>query len=146
MAVKPNYFWDEKTGVMICEIEYQGNTFKGMAVCHEDDADFKSELVGSNLAYERAYIKLFKYLKKTEKARLDVLLNVYNSMAQSYRFNPDSFEAKILKKNIHRTEQVVNALNDTIKEMNDSVRPQIDRYEDFFKKVRLKRERATRPN
>lgn len=146
MAIKPNYFWDEETGVMLCEIEYRGNTFKGIAVCHEDDADFKSELVGSDLAYERAYIKLFKYLKKSEKARLDVLLNVYNSMAQSYRFNPDSFEAKMLKKSIYRTEQVIKGLGDTIKEMNTSVRDQIKKYDDFFNKVRLKRERATRPN
>lgn len=45
-------------------VTYRGQQYVGISICHPDDADFRSELVGCNIAHMRAIKKAIKDQKE----------------------------------------------------------------------------------
>ena len=94
---KPQFMWDEKTGVAVCILQGEYGTFSGEASCHPDDQDMMSEKVGCEIAYSRAMIESLLHIKNNIiKPSLGSLKQLQYSMKHSKKFNPKSYETKML--------------------------------------------------
>ena len=94
---QPKFIYGEEKGMSICKLETKYGLFVGKAKCHPDDFDMKSEKVGCEIAYSRAAIKSLKYERECIiKPSLKSLKQLYYSMKHSKKFNPKSYEAKML--------------------------------------------------
>lgn len=110
MNKQPEYFWNEDNGIAFCTIYYNEYSFTGEAQCHPDDRDMMSKLTGQTIAEYRATIKYLRFVRDCElKPRLKALKQLYYSMNYSKYFDPKSYEAKMLYRQI-------NILKDDLKE------------------------------
>ena len=98
------YKWDPETHTATCIFTIDGVEYRGYAVCHPDDLDFESEKTGCFIAIMRAQIKICQdYIKNNLKPRLKALNQLYYSMNRSNKFNPNSYENKMLQRQIQLT-------------------------------------------
>lgn len=133
---KTIYTWDEGAGVATCRIPYNHSEYVGIAVCHPDDEDFKSELIGSELAYSRACIKVLQAIKNEKRAQLHVLNELYNSLNPSPKFNPDSFEAKMMRKKMDEVHLDMDVAKECIETIRKDIHESIGSAEEFYQKIR----------
>ena len=100
---KQKFDWDPDIRMATCEIDMKDDgVFVGTAFCHEDDMDMCSELTGQTIAYFRASIAYYKFLKNNRiKPGLKALNQAYYSMNRSKKFNPDAYETKLLLSQIN---------------------------------------------
>lgn len=127
---EPKFIWHEKTGIAICTINEK---FTGTAQCHDDDMDMKSEKVGCEIAYNRALIKSLKHEKNNVIIpSLRALRQLYYSMVQSKQFNPKSYEANMLKRQIENWEFDLNIIEDTIKSVQDYIHQYIKTKDELY--------------
>ena len=102
MNKQPQYFWSEDTGTAFTTIFYKNYTFTGEACCHPDDKDMMSKLTGQTIAEYRATIKYLRFIRDCElQPQLKALKQLYYSMNHSKYFNPKSYEAKMLYRQIN---------------------------------------------
>lgn len=93
----PKFKWYGEIGKAICQLHTKYGVFGGTASCHPDDKDMMSEKVGCEIAYSRAAINSLKYERDCIiKPSLKALRQLYFSMKHSKKFNPKSYEAKML--------------------------------------------------
>jgi hypothetical protein len=145
MNKQPQYFWSEDTGTAFATIFYKNYTFTGEACCHPDDKDMMSKLTGQTIAEYRATIKYLRFIRDCElQPQLKALKQLYYSMKHSKYFNPKSYEAKMLYRQI-------NILKDDLKEnkyLIDFTKKELEAYlttkerdhkqlRDFLKKKEL---------
>lgn len=135
----PLYTFDDDTGTASCIIEYDGLPFCGVASCHEHDMDMCSPKVGTYIAELRAKIKFLQYQKRLEKAKLGALKQLYFSMNRSKDFNPKSYEARTLFRQIKRAETDIKNTNIMIEEYKIEIKRYIDTKDIFYKEVRKHR-------
>ena len=136
---KINYKWDEINGIAMCSILYKDIEYVGTAQCHPDDTDFKSQLIGSELAYLRACLKVLQGLKKEKWTELKALKSLEGSLVPSPRFNPDSFEAKMLTKRIEITTEDIDVIKECIDDLRDKIHRNIEEGENFYQSIRKNR-------
>ena len=115
--LKPDYYWYEDTGTAICGINGgEGNIFRGTAHCCPSDEEFKSERIGCYIAETRALINMYNYKLYYEAIpAYKALKHLKNSFEQSYRYNPDSYEARVMRKEYYGAEDEVNMYRTLIK-------------------------------
>ena len=112
-------FWDEQKGVARTVLYYKGCAdlhFVGVGVaeCHPEE-ERKSEITGTSIAELRASIEILQQIKKYEvRPGLAALQHVYGTMKESKKFNPNSYEAKRLIKEIKNYKKEIANLNDQI--------------------------------
>lgn len=108
MNKQPQYSWNENTGTAFATIFYKNYTFTGEARCHPGDKDMMSKLTGQTIAEYRATLKYLKFVRDCElQPQLQSLKQLYYSMNHSKYFNPKSYEAKMLYRQInHLTEDL----------------------------------------
>lgn len=71
-------------------------TFEGFAKCHEDDADFISDITGFDLARDRAIISYLKYKIKDAQSRREEVSNAYSSThAESLKKRKEKLKKEI---------------------------------------------------
>ena len=100
---QPEYTWDEEQGIASCTLHYNNQEFIGMAICHPDDRDMQSKLTGQNIAEFRALIQAWRYKRDCElRPQLKALNQLYYSMNRSKYFDPTSYEAKMLYRQINK--------------------------------------------
>lgn len=115
---QPVYTWDEELGVATCTIFYKDIEFYGQAICHPDDKDMMSRLVGQTIADMRATLWYLRHVRDNElRPQLQVLYQLYYSMKHSKNFNPKSYEAKMLYKQIHFIEKNLSIVKEDIAEL-----------------------------
>lgn len=133
-----HYSWDsEKTSCACILINEKGQEFVGNALCHPNDYDMKSVRTGEEIAFTRAYIKMLCAIRDEEiKPIKTVLENLYKNMATSYRFNPESFEAKQLNREIKEFRELYDIYNLSIKQHRKYLKQYIDAKDEFYKKQR----------
>ena len=135
---EPRFYWDSETFEAMCVLtDDNGNTYVGTAKCHEDDLDFGCQKDGCIIAMYRANIKYFQSVRDNEiKPALKVLKELYHSMDRSYRFNPNSYENKMIQIKIQNYQFEL----DTIKEMlvveRKKLKTFIDEKEKQYQKIR----------
>ena len=126
MGRQPIYEWDEKAGLATCCIWLddflQGY---GIAQCAEKDRDMISERTGLQIAEMRAQINILQNYKNRElRPGLKALIHLKGTMQISTRYNPDSYEAKRLDKEIKNKEEEIIAIQSKI----DHIKEQLQEY------------------
>ena len=112
--------WDEESGVALFTIQYKNEYFTGTATCCEEDKEFKSEIFGEALAEIRATRKYFAFIRDNEKIpELKALNQLYYSMKHSSQFNPKSYEAKMLFRQIKQREEDLKIIKFLIQDLRD---------------------------
>lgn len=136
--------WLADTGFSTCTIRYHSGTQldlfgHGYAECHQNDQDFKSELTGAFIANSRAEIDICRKIRDQElKPGLLALKHLQATMIKSKKYNPDSYEAKRLKKEIYNYQQEINDTNAMINEMQNNLKEYINGKEALYQKRREK--------
>lgn len=131
--------YDEETGSSYCVIPYDGRTFAGVAYCHPDDVDFKSERVGMSIAEARAQIDILRYIRDCKiKPALKTLRMLYSDISNSKYHNPKSRETKMLQRRIHELEKELATTNNEIADIRKFVKDYIDGKEKLYQRLRAK--------
>ena len=124
--------WYEPTGQASTAMYYNGCADLhligiGTAKCHPDDEEHKSEITGTSIAEMRAAIDICQKIKKYEvKPGLAALKHLYGTMKESKKFNPESYEAKRLMKEIKNYENEINDINAQIKVIKQNLQDYIN--------------------
>ena len=123
MGKQPEFMWNEETGMCTCAIVLddflQGF---GIAECHPNDEDVKSEYTGSHIAELRAQINLLQNFKNRElRPGLKALLHLKGTMILSKKYNPDSYEAKRLNVEIKNFRKDIEDIQKAIEETKQNL-------------------------
>ena len=136
-AKEPNYGYTNGKAIYI--IEYNGYRFVGEATCHPDDLDFESERVGLTLAESRANIKVLRHMRDCEvKPQLKILNHLYSNMKTSKYYNPNSYEAKMLRSQIRAIENELTTIKNGIADEQKFIKDYIEGKDKLYKKLRAK--------
>lgn len=136
--MKKLFNWD--AGHATCTAYYKHKAFIGEANCHLDDADFESERVGLFLAEARADIEILRYMRDVElKPAIDVLNHIVDSFKRSTHYNPDSYEASLIRRQLHRLETELAAVNNEIATLRLNLRAYINSKDKFYQSIRKAR-------
>lgn len=144
MRNQPIFEWDEESLIAVCILTDGEDVFYGTARCHETDADMANEKTGCEIAFRRARIKLYRHYRDTCKTKLNALNQLYYSMNTSKRFNPKSYENRMLQRQIHMTEFDLDTAKEMIAGEEQSLREYITEKDNFYKKIRANREKAAK--
>jgi hypothetical protein len=118
--------WDEDMGYAQCYIYYKNQVFEGDALCHKDDIEHKSRTVGESLAQYRATRDYLAWVRDNEVLpQLKALNQLYYSMKHSTQFNPKSYEAKMLFRQIRQKEEDIRSIRQLIADLRDAERMMI---------------------
>lgn len=142
MKRQPYFEWSEEFGSAACILEdNKGNTFIGSAHCHEDDFDMKSEKTGCEIAFRRAKIEFFKHIRDNEiKPALAALKQLYYSMNHSKKFNPKSYENKMLQRQIRAKEFDLDTVQNMIADEMQSLKEYLESKDKFYQAIRKNRQ------
>ena len=111
MKREPTYTWIEETGEATYTIYYNNLTFTGRATCHPDDEDMKSQMLGLRIAETRALLAYMRHIRDNElRPQIASLKQLYYSMKHSKQYNPKSYEAKMLYRQIDSLEEDLHNL------------------------------------
>ena len=141
MWKEPIYKWDAEKQIAFCSIfdtQFQ-KTFVGIAKCHPDDEDMASEKTGMYIAGLRAIISILKYEKKEIKKEIKTLYKFHYTINRSKQYNKESYENRMLHRNIKRLEEEVELIEEEIKEINKKIINYIEEKEKFYQVIRRKR-------
>ena len=127
------------SGYTPCDIVYKNKTFTGHAYCLGVDKDFQSERVGCEIALRRAEIDMLKQIKYEQKLIYDTINHVYSTMNHSSKYNPDSYEAKSIQRELANALLDYVSFSEILKERKQALRTYIENKEGFYKKLRVKR-------
>ena len=133
-----NIYFSYDNGISTCTIVYKNKKFTGTAVCHPDDADFESDKTGLSIAEARAAIKILQYQKQEIKNQLHILIHLWGNMRTSKHYNPKSYEAKMLRRQIRSLENELAAVNADLAAERTSLKEYIDKKDILYKKLRAK--------
>lgn len=117
----------ENKGISIVTIQNRYGHFTGKAFCNKED--YFSVYQGERIAATRANIKFAKSKLKEEKAKLKAINNLLKNLLFDEYFNFNIYEEKTYKrakkeqkrycKNINNWENIIIALEDSIKKMDE---------------------------
>lgn len=142
--LKQSSSWDAENYKATYIIEDEcGRQFIGEAIAHEEDHDFATELAGTQIACLRATIKYLQSVKRDIlKPQLAALKQLYYSINRSNKFNPKSYESKMLFNQIEIKEEDIKAINLEIHRHKEFLHNYINDKDRAFKIMR--RYRASR--
>lgn len=130
-----------ENSVAKCTLYSKYGKFTGVAKCHPDDFDMESEKVGCEIAYTRAAIDSLKYERDCIiKPSLKALRQLYYSMKHSKKFNPKSYETKMLRRQIQNWEFDLATVNNMIATERKILKDYIDTKEILYQGIRKRRE------
>lgn len=120
-------------------IVYGDYRFIGEATCHLEDMDFVSERVGLTIAETRANIKFLRHIRNCEfLPQFKILKHLYSNIQTSKSYNPNSYEAKMLRSQIHAIEKDLAAINKEIDYEKKFLKDYINGKDKMFKRLRAK--------
>lgn len=142
MTKQPVVTWDN--GHATCSVQDKmGRVFKGEAWCSDQDKDFESELTGCTIAEYRAQIAAATTYRNDLRIKLSALNQLYYSMKHSSHFNPKSYEARMLYKQINLTKSDLDIAIHQLAVLKLELFDFINDKEIFYKKVRERRKHAS---
>lgn len=131
------YTYDHGNSLFV--IYYNGNSFDGTAICHDEDKDFESERVGLTIAEARANIKVLRHMRDCEvKPQLKILNHLLSNMKTSKYYNPNSYEAKMLRSQIHAIEKELATISNAIADEQKFIKDYIEGKDKLYKRLRAK--------
>lgn len=142
MKHEPFFEWDEDTGVATCVLVDGNNIFLGTAKCAPEDEDMKSEKTGMQIALYRAKIDYLRHLRDNVlKPRLAALKQLYFSMNQSSQFNENSYENKMLCRQIYLTDSDLSLIKEELTYTKQDLNFYLAEKSNFYKKIRENRQK-----
>lgn len=120
--MKRFFEYDEDTGHATCELHDNDYFAYGFAQCHAQDEPYKSELTGCCIAEARALIDLKRMKRDDIKQQLKALNHLQNTFSTSKKYNPRSYEARMLKRQINHKKALLVRINSEINEEIQSLR------------------------
>lgn len=123
--------------ITTCILTDGTNTFHGIASCHDDDMEFRSSLVGQEIAYNRAVIEYLRHCRDTEiKPKLQILNHLICSMKNSKHFNPKSYETKMIFRQINLYNDILLGLKEEIAVIQRNTQSLIQSKNETYTKFR----------
>lgn len=122
--MKTTYHWDEEKGIATCVIEDKNGRYTGVAKCSSKDMDMKSQKTGLTIAEARANMKLIKAEKKKTTQELKGLNHYYHCIKNSKHFNPESYEANMLNRQIIQLKETIDIYSDIL----EAQEKELDRF------------------
>ena len=138
MGKQPEFTWDETSGICGCSIILDDLMYGfGIAQCAEEDKDVISERTGMHIAERRAQINLLQNYKNRELIPgLKALLHLKSTMVNSNNYNPKSYEAKRLDKEIKHYQQDIEDIRIAIEGAKQNLYDYINIKEKLYKRIR----------
>ena len=138
MAHQPEFTYDETSGICGCSIFIddflQGF---GIAQCADQDRDMISEKTGMHIAEMRAQINLLQNYKNRElHPELKAYKHLLGTMVNSPRYNPNSYEAKRLNREIRNVEKAIAEINEAINSAKLDLYSYINTKEYIYQRIR----------
>ena len=122
MSYKETYKWDPETGEAIYKIEDKGYVFMSVARCHPDEKEYQRESVGIGIAEMRAKRNQLRYIRDNEiKPGLAALEHVFTNMKTSKHFNPRSYEARMIRRQVNIYKANLKAVRDLINYCSEQI-------------------------
>lgn len=115
MKDNTTFSFNKDTGKAVYTIAYKNISATGTAQCAPEDKDIQNERIGLQLAEMRAQRKYYARVREEElKPGLRALKQLYYSMKHSAQFDPKSYEAKRLFRQIRFYEEDLNFIKTEI--------------------------------
>lgn len=130
------FTFDEEIGVTICQMKYDNTYFYGDAQCAKEDMDMVNKKTGEEIAFNRAYIEVMRHERDILKTELRALNSLYYSIKHSKKYNPKSYEACMLRRQIRMREGDIALLKEDIKMTKEYIKRYIDEKDKFYKEMR----------
>lgn len=134
-----NFYWDAERGVCRCTLTYKNEKYVGLAFTHPVDMDMISEKVGQEIAYHRAVIAMLKDERKKLKYELKGLNGLYYSIKHSSKFDPKSYESKMLYRQIQMHNEDIESVTELIGEINAFIKNYTTKKDELYQKIRTNR-------
>lgn len=121
--MKRIYFYEPEAKASMCHILMNGKTIEGFAQCHPDDFPYESELIGLCIAEVRAEVNALREIRDNELIpSIKILTHLQNNMQSSKYYNPKSYEARMLRRQIRIKEAELQAIREEIKTLQEYIR------------------------
>lgn len=103
----------------LCALTISGKRYYGLAECHPDDIPLFSQRVGERLAYNRASIDYLREERDKINEQIKSLKNLLSIYNQSQKTNKESYEYKMLQRQINIYIKDSKELSRAIKEIKE---------------------------
>lgn len=136
------FTYDEETKTTYCHCRNSRNVhFMGQAQCHESDYDMENTLTGQEIAFRRAKIAfLCDERDNNLKPRLAALEQLLYSMKHSCNFNPNSYESKMLRRQIYLTTFDLTTVKEMIQYERQNLKTFIEKKDKMYQTIRKHRQ------
>jgi len=113
----------------------------GTAMCHEDDVDMMSWRTGEEIAFKRAKMDALRIHRDCDlKPQLAALKQLYYSMKHSSKFNPNSYENRMLQRQIRAIEFELTTIKEMLVYEHQNLRDYIKGKDKLYQKIRKRNE------
>ena len=133
--------WDEEHGVARCVLKYRMSSGAylegiGIAECHSEDIAFMSRLTGSVIAQYRAELDLLKKINQYEiSPSIMAVKHIYCTMTNSKRYNPDSYEANRIKKELAHLMDEYTENKNLMKIIKEELKQYIEQKDKLYRRI-----------
>lgn len=138
---EPIFTWNPETGVTTCTVKYKNKTFYGEAHCHPDDRDMMGRTTGWEISLRRARIEAYKSLLEETRIKYSALNHYYHTMAISPKFNKESYENKMLQRQLNIINSDLTAIKEQLAMEKENLKVYINEKDKFYKSVRINRQK-----
>lgn len=134
--------FEYKDGHAKCITEDEmGRRFCGEAFCSKEDKDFENEVTGLTIAEYRAQIAAARTYRNDLKIKIAALKQLLYSMNQSGNFNPKSYEAKMLYRQLKLHREDLQIAIHQVAVLKLELNNYINEKEIFYQRARKLRQR-----
>jgi len=123
-----------------CILSVDGYNYIGIAKCCPEDKDMQSEKTGQHIAYQRAFIKCLKHNLFIIKLQKKEIKDFYNSVKDGKEFNINGFVERKLRREIYELNQEIIYFKALIEGNEKSLKDFISQKDNFYQKIRTKRD------
>ena len=136
---KPIFTWDAESGETLCVINDKEKVYYGIAKCHPEDMDMKSEKTGCFIAEERAKIMMLSHKRDELKIELKALKRYYASISQSKYFDETSYPIRRLLDHMSRIETDITDIKELLQYEKKILNTYISEKEKLYERIRRNR-------
>lgn len=116
-------------------VDRLGRKFYGEAKCHRADHRYESELIGCTIAEMRANIEALRAYRNDCRIRLEALQQLHYSMNQSKQFNPQSYENKMVCRQIRLAQEDLSAAKEQFSLAKSDLKQYLKNKDELHKKM-----------
>lgn len=131
--------YNNNTHTTMCERKIHNKVYIGLAICHPNDYDFESQLVGEHYAYVRSVINELREKRDTIRDELKALRHLYDIFLQNPFISTDSTECFLTKRQIEVLEGDLKEIRMLIKDTQEDLRTMIHEKDKLYEKIRVSR-------